>query len=142
MAFLKFFSKEKKEDLDKGLEKTIYTTFLASAFRSIRFGITEAHGRGQAIQMNYLLDNGSFVATASGTFAVDTAKIRQGVIDLTREFLTLEAEGNYAKARQMMETLGVIRPNTQAVLDKLTGVPVDIAPRFVTAAQLTKSVGP
>src|SRR4029450_1438611 len=42
--------------LDKGLERTIYTTFLASAFRSIRFGITEAHGRGQAIQMNYLLD--------------------------------------------------------------------------------------
>ncbi len=124
--------------LDKGLEKTIYTTFLASAFRSIRFGITEAHGRGQAIQMNYLLDHGSFVVAADGTFAVDAAKIRQGVIDLTREFLTLEAEGNYAKAKQMIGTLGVIRPNTQAVLDKLTGVPVDIAPRFVTAMDLVK----
>jgi hypothetical protein len=124
--------------LDKGLEKTIYTTFLASAFRSIRFGITEAHGRGQAIQMNYLIDRGSFVPMANRTFAVDEAKIRQGVIDLTREFLTLEAEGNYAKAKQMIETLGVIRPNTQAVLDKLTGVPVDIAPRFVTAKDLAK----
>jgi hypothetical protein len=122
--------------LDNSLEKTMYTTFLASAFRSIRFGITEAHGRGQAIQMNYLLDHGAFTATPNGTFAVDNAKIRQGVIDLTREFLTLEAEGNYAKAKQMIETLGVVRPNTQAVLDKLTGVPVDIAPRFVTAMDL------
>jgi hypothetical protein len=124
--------------LDKGLENTIYTTFLASAFRSIRFGINEAHGRGQAIQMNYLLDRASFVVSADGTFAVDRAKIRQGVLDLTREFLTLEAEGNYAVAKQMMEKLGVIRPNTKAVLDKLTSVPVDIAPRFVTAMDLLK----
>jgi Peptidase family M49 len=124
--------------LQRGLENTIYTTFLASAFRSIRFGINEAHGRGQAIQMNYLLDHGSFVANPDGTFQVDQAKIRQGVIDLTREFLTLEAEGNYAKAKQMIETLGVIRPNTKAVLDRLTGVPVDIAPRFVTARDLLK----
>jgi hypothetical protein len=124
--------------LDKGLENTIYTTFLASAFRSIRFGINEAHGRGQAIQMNYLLDRGSFVVSADGTFAVDRAKIRQGVIDLTREFLTLEAEGSYAVAKQMMEKLGVIRPTTKALLDKLTSVPVDIAPRFVTAAELLK----
>ncbi|MGH9386947.1 MAG: dipeptidyl-peptidase 3 family protein [Vicinamibacterales bacterium] len=127
-----------KGALDKGLEKTIYTTFLASAFRSIRFGITEAHGRGQAIQMNYLLDHGAFTAGANGTFAVDGSKIRQGVIDLTRELLTLEAEGNYAKAKQLIETLGVIHPNTKAVLDKLSGVPVDIAPRFVTANDLVK----
>ncbi len=45
--------------LDKSFERTMYTTFLASAFRSIRFGINEAHGRGQAIQLNYLLDQGA-----------------------------------------------------------------------------------
>ena len=38
----------------------MYTTFLASAFRSIRFGVNEAHGRGIAIQLNYLLDHGAF----------------------------------------------------------------------------------
>jgi len=124
--------------LDKGLEKTIYTTFLASAFRSLRFGINEAHGRGQAIQLNYLLDQGGFTVNADGTFAVDTAKIRDAVTALTREIMTLQAEGSYAKAKQMIETLGVLRPPTKAVLDKLTAVPVDIEPRFVTALDLLK----
>ena len=48
----------------------MYTTFLASTFRSIRFGINEAHGKGIALQLNYLLDNGGFVVNPDGTFAV------------------------------------------------------------------------
>ena len=127
-----------KGQLDKGLEQTIYTTFLASAFRSLRFGINEAHGRGQAIQLNFLLDQGAFKVNADGTFAVDTAKIRNGVTALTREIMTLQAEGSYAKAKQMIDTLGVIRPPTKALLDRLTSVPVDIEPRFVTALELMK----
>ena len=127
-----------KGELDKGLEKTMYTTFLASAFRSLRFGINEAHGRGQAIQLNYLLDQGGFKVNADGTFAVDTAKIRDAVTALTREIMTLQAEGSYAKAKAMIDTLGVLRPPTKALLDKLTSVPVDIEPRFVTALDLLK----
>lgn len=131
-----------KGQLDQGLEKTIYTTFLASAFRSLRFGINEAHGRGQAIQLNYLLDKGGFTVNADGTFAVDTTKIRDAVIALTGEIMTLQAEGSYAKAKAMIDTLGVIRPQTKALLDKLTSVPVDIEPRFVTALDLVKQGTP
>ena len=65
--------------LDRSLERTMYTTFLASAFRSIRFGIDEAHGRGQALQLNYLLDAGAFRVAADGTFAVDPAKVKDAV---------------------------------------------------------------
>ena len=127
-----------KGQLDKSLEKTMDTTFLASAFRSLRFGVNEAHGRGQAIQLNFLLDQGGFKVNADGTFAVDTAKIRDGVTALTKEIMTLQAEGSYAKAKQMIDTLGVIRPQTKALLDRLTAVPVDIEPRFVTALELVK----
>jgi hypothetical protein len=127
-----------KGQLDKALEKTMYTTFLASAFRSIRFGINEAHGRGQAIQLNYLLDRGGFKVNADGTFSVDAAKIREAVVGLTREIMTLQAEGAYAKARAMIDTLGVIRPETKRVLDRLMDVPVDIEPRFTTAEQLLR----
>ena len=127
-----------KGQIDKALEKTMYTTFLASSFRSLRFGINEAHGRGQAIQLNYLLDKGGFKVNGDGTFSVDAGKIRDAVIALTREIMTLQAEGSYAKAKQMIDTLGVLRPPTKAVLDRLTAVPVDIEPRFVTAIDLLK----
>lgn len=127
-----------KGQLDKSFERTMYTTFLASAFRSLRFGVNEAHGRGQAIQLNYLLDKGAFKVNADGTFSVDAAKIRDAVSSLTRDIMTLQAEGSYQKAKQLIDTLGVIRPQTKAVLDKLTNVPVDIEPRFVTAIDLLK----
>jgi hypothetical protein len=123
-------------EIDKTLETTMYTTFLASAFRSIRFGINEAHGRGQAMQLNYLLDQGAFVVNADGTFSVAVTKVRDGVTSLTREIMTLQAEGSYEKARAMIDRLGVIRTETKAVLDRLADVPVDIEPRFVTAATL------
>ncbi len=127
-----------KGQLDKSFERTMYTTFLASAFRSLRFGVNEAHGRGQAIQLNYLLDKGAFKVNTDGTFSVDAARIRDAVSSLTRDIMTLQAEGSYQKARQLIDTLGVIRPQTKAVLDKLTNVPVDIEPRFVTAIDLLK----
>jgi hypothetical protein len=122
--------------LDKVFERTMYTTFLASAFRSIRFGINEAHGRGQAIQVNYFLDKGAFRVNPDGTFTVDGAKIRQAVIDLTREIMTLQAEGSYAKAKAMSDKLGVVRPEVQRVLERLADIPIDIEPRFATAEQL------
>ena len=116
--------------LDKGLERTMYTTFLASAFRSIRFGLNEAHGRGVALQLNSLLDAGAFTVRPDGTFTVDRAKVRAGVEALTREILTIQAEGDAAKAKELIATRAVIRPPVQKILDRLAAVPVDIEPRF------------
>ncbi len=125
-----------KGTLDRQLERTMYKTFLASAFRSIRFGITEAHGRGTAIQVNYLLDFGAFVVSRDGTFSVNPAKIKDGIAALTRELMILEAQGCYSKAKDSIVKLGIVRPEVQRVLDKLAGVPVDIEPIFVTTTKL------
>jgi hypothetical protein len=119
--------------IDPGITQTMYTTFLASAFRSIRFGINEAHGRGIAVQLNSLLDAGAFKVLPGGTFAVDEAKVADAVTALTRDIMTLEAEGNYAKAKDLLDRLGVVRPPVQKVLDRLTSVPVDIEPNFTSA---------
>ena len=124
------------QKLDKALDQTMYVTYLASMFRSIRFGITEAHGRGVALQLNYFLDNGGVTVAQDGTFAVNQERIKQNVLALTRDLMTMQAVGDYGAAKQMLEKLAVVRPQTQAVLDKLTAVPVDIEPRFVTAEQL------
>jgi len=122
--------------LPKPLERPLYTTYLASAFRSIRFGINEAHGRGVAVQMNYLLDQGGFVAHDDGTFSVDLVKVKAGVTGLTREIMTIQAEGDYGKAVALRDRLGVVRPVVKRALDKLMAVPVDIEPRFTTADEL------
>ena len=122
--------------LDKAFDQTMYTTYLASMFRSIRFGINEAHGRGVALQLNYFLDNGGVKVASDGTFTVDPPRIRQNVIDLTRDIMTMQAVGDYAAAKQLIDKLVSIRPPVQVVLDKLKDVPVDIEPRFVTAAGL------
>jgi len=122
--------------LEKKYEQTMYTTYLASMFRSIRFGLNEAHGRGVAMQLNYFLDHGGVTVAADGTFAVNPGRIKQNVVDLTRDIMTMQAVGDYAAAKQMIAQLAVVRPPVQRVLDRLSGVPVDIEPRFVTAAQL------
>ena len=90
--------------LDKSMERQIYTTFLASAFRSIRFGVNEAHGRGVAVQLNYLLDQGGFTVRPDGTFAVNHDQIKAGVIALTKEIMTIQAQGDYAKAKALGES--------------------------------------
>ncbi|MFS2004406.1 dipeptidyl-peptidase 3 family protein [Duganella sp. CT11-25] len=117
-------------------ERKLYTTFLASAFRTLHFGLTDSHARGMAIQMNYILDKGGFVSHGDGTFAVDFKKIKQAVIDLDREFLTIEATGDYARAKDMMTRYVVIRPDVRKALDKMKSVPNDIRPAFKTANTL------
>jgi hypothetical protein len=125
--------------LPKTMEQTIYTTFLASTFRSIRFGINEAHGKGIAVQLNYFLDQKAVTVNADGTFAVQAEAMKKAVTSLTHDIMTLQAEGSYTKAQDLLTRLGVIRPEVQKVLDRLIDVPVDIAPRFVTAESFAQS---
>jgi hypothetical protein len=128
-----------KSSLGQGAaaERKLYNTFLASAFRTLHFGLTDSHARGMAIQVNYLLDKGGFVSHGDGTFSVDFNKIKGAVADLDREFLTIEATGDYARAQAFMKQYVVIRPDVQKALDKMKAVPNDIRPAFTTAAKLT-----
>jgi Peptidase family M49 len=121
---------------DTTAHRQLYTTFLASAFRTLRFGTAEAHGKGMALQFNYLVDKGGFVPNPNGTYSVDMDKIGSAVSDLTGELLTIEATGDYAKAKDMLTRLGLIRPAVQRRLDVMKDIPVDIAPKFVAADQL------
>jgi hypothetical protein len=122
--------------LDRADERAMYTTFLASAFRTLRFGMNESHAKGMALQVNYLLDAGGFRVNPDGSFSLDLRKTKKGVTALAHDLLTLQATGNYDDGKRILERLVVIRPEVQVVLDRLDGVPVDIRPRFVTAADL------
>ena len=113
-------------------ERQLYTTYLASAFRTMRFGLQDAHARGQAMQFNYFLDKDAFTANADGTFSVDAAKMKDAVASLDHELLTLEATGDYAGAKKWMDQLGALRPEVQQALARLKSVPTDIEPTFET----------
>jgi hypothetical protein len=120
--------------LDKAMEHPMYVTYLASTFRTVRFGLNEAHGKGMALQCNYLMDEGGIVFnTKRHTFSIDFEKIKPAVRKLTGEIMTIQAEGSYDKARALLDRYGTLRPEMQALLKKLTAIPVDIQPTFPLA---------
>lgn len=122
--------------IDKKQERSMYATFLASTFRTLRFGLGDAHAKGMTLQVNYLLDHGAIRIGKDGLFSLDLAKTKKAVAGLTHDIMTLQAHGDYAGVKQLFERMVVIRPEVQHVIDRLASVPVDIAPKFTTAAEL------
>ena len=116
--------------------KSLGPTVLAGMFRSIRFGLNEAHGKGTAVQLNWLLDAGAFKVLPDGRFTLVPEKVGPAFEALARELLTIEATGDKARAKALLDRLAVHRPETERVLARLGKVPVDIAPRYLTAEKL------
>jgi hypothetical protein len=117
--------------VDKATEEKMYVTYLAGMFRSIRFGVNDAHGRGMALQFNYLTDAGAVrYDEASGRYRVDVAAAKDAVRKLTGEIMTIQAEGDYEAAKRLLEQNAVVRPAMQKTLGGLRNIPVDIAPSF------------
>ncbi|PIA15765.1 MutT/nudix family protein [Coemansia reversa NRRL 1564] len=118
--------------IDNITMRQFYTTYLASAFRSIRFGLSEAHGLGQAMQLNYLLEKGGFTySKADGKFGVDMDKITQAVSDLTRDIMLIQGDGDKQRAIEFKDKYGNISAPVKAALDSMKSVPIDIAPIWV-----------
>jgi hypothetical protein len=116
-------------------EAKLYTTYLASSFRTLRFGLNEAHGKGMALQFGFLAERGAFVLK-DGCWEADARKMREAIRDLAREILKIEATGDYHGAKRMLAGLETMRPDVAETLKKVAGVPIDIAPRFVTAEEI------
>ena len=105
-----------------------YVTFLASLFRSIRFGAASSHGRANVVAFNFLQARGAFTRDASGKYRVDMQKMREGADALSQRILTIQGDGDYESAGRMYEELGKIGPVLAADLARLgaKSIPVDI----------------
>jgi hypothetical protein len=87
-----------------------------------------------ALQFNYLLENGAFeYDEKTNKFSVNFEKIKDAMKKLTGEIMTIQAEGSYDKAKAMLDKYAVMHPSMQKILDKLTDIPVDIAPHYPLA---------
>jgi len=106
-----------------------YVTFMTSIFRSIRFGAASAHGKANMVRFNFFLDEGAFVRDPeTGRYRVDFEKMGTAMENLSRLILTLQGDGDYEGAKELTDSKGIITPQLQADLDRLTNasIPVDI----------------
>jgi hypothetical protein len=116
-------------------ERQLLATYAGLMFRSTRFGVGEAHGRGTAIQWNWLRERGAVTPIAGGKYTVDFAKSRDAVRDLATELLTIEATGDYARAKTLLDKYGKETPEMTAVNATLKDIPIDITPVFAAAGE-------
>ncbi|KAI4355865.1 hypothetical protein L6164_004596 [Bauhinia variegata] len=130
--------------LSESLLKSMYVSFLAGCFRSVRFGLEEAHGKGQALQFNWLYEKGAFTLHSDDKFSVDFSKIEGAVESLSREILTIQAKGDKEAAGLLLREYGVMTEPLKVALKKLehVQVPVDIVPSFPIADEILKTREP
>jgi hypothetical protein len=127
---------------EKQLEGSLddyYVTFVASVFRSVRFGASSAHGKANMITFNTLLSQGAIVLEEKGkpaadggaekrTYKVDVAKMRLVISDLAAELLRLQGNGISQDVKAVLNTRGVIGASLQMDLKRIesAGIPVDL----------------
>lgn len=131
-------------DLLLGIDQKWFTAFDAKSllatdaglmFRGMRFGISEAHGRGTAIQWNWYREKGGIVPTKDNHYTVDFTKMREAVRSLANELLMIEASGDYDRAKRLLEAYGKVTPEMEKVTATLKDIPVDIAPVYTAAGE-------
>ncbi|XP_024028512.1 nudix hydrolase 3 isoform X1 [Morus notabilis] len=124
--------------LPKSLLKSMYVSFLAGCFRSVRFGLEEAHGKGQALQFNWLYEKGAFILHSDEKFSVDFTKVEGAVESLSREILTIQAKGDKEAANLLLQKYCKLTEPLNIALGKLENVqvPVDIVPSFPIANRI------
>jgi hypothetical protein len=116
-------------------ERQLFATYAGLMFRSMRFGIDEAHGRGTALQWNWFRERGAITPAGGGKYTVDFAKMRDAVRDLATELLTIEATGDFDRANTLLSKYGVETPEMQSVIAMLKDIPVDIWPVYPAAGE-------
>jgi len=115
------------------LREALDATYLAGLFRSARFGLHEAHGRGVVAQFNYLLEKGAIQVDDDGRYAVVADQFAIGIEALLHNLLMLQATGDYEGTMAFLDTYGVPTPELEAAIGRLTGVPVDVVPAYPQA---------
>ena len=116
-----------KGELEEDLKDNM-VTFMAGIFRSVRFGASSAHGKANMIRFNFFKEKGAFSRNEDGTYKVNFDKMETAMEDLSNLILTLQGDGDYDGVAKLVDEKGIISPELQADLDRLTNanIPVDV----------------
>ncbi len=117
--------------IPKEQQNPTYASYVAGIFRTVRFGVAEAHGHGEIMQFNYYVEQGAISRDAStGLYAIDFAKMPGAIASLAKELLEQEATGDKARTDAWFKKYGDMPPELAAQLAKISDIPVDIDPQF------------
>jgi len=106
-----------------------YASEVAGIFRTVRFGVAEAHGRAEMMEFNYFSERGVIAReAASGRYVIDLDHMPEAVAALAKELLEQEATGNRARVEAWFTKYGSMPPTLAKALEAASGVPVDIDP--------------
>ena len=120
-----------KGTFPESFENEIWVTALAGIFRSTRFGINEAHGGGNAIIYNFLIEKGGFEFNKeTEKVKVNFEKIGPALEELASLVLMIQAKGDYQGAKDFITKYVVLSPSLKFLQEKLNVLPVDIKPVY------------
>ena len=109
----------------------LLATYFAGIFRSVRFGIDEAHGRGAAMQYSYLKEKGAFDWDGGARrFRIDYGRMESGLKDLLAELVRLQGNGDYAGTKAFFDRHARLDEYARSVLATAAGIPTDIQPVY------------
>lgn len=126
----------KRGEMKKSFREELLISYFAGLFRSVRFGVAEAHGRGAAVQINRFLEEKAATYDAkAGTFKVDLKQLEKSIEKLTRDLCVLQHNGDKAAAKDLLDRYGIMSPAMKKALAKVTSVPVDLQPYYPLAGE-------
>ncbi len=105
-----------------------YVTFMASIFRSIRFGASSAHGKANLMRYNYFKDKEAFTKNEDGTYTIHFQNMQEAMNELSGLILTLQGNGDYEGVKNLMQRESVMDDELKDDLERLQkeAIPVDI----------------
>ena len=117
--------------IPKEKQNQTYASYVAGIFRTVRFGVAEAHGAGEIMQFNYLTEQGAIRRDdASGLYVIEFDKIPAAMASLAKELLEQEATGDRARTEVWFKKYGTMPTALADLLDKTADIPVDVDPLF------------
>lgn len=117
----------KKGEIEGNI-KEYMTTFMASIFRSVRFGASSAHGKANMIRFNFFKEKEAFIKNQDGTYRVNYDKMEQAMKELSSIILTLQGNGDYEGVAKLVAEKGKITSELKEDLQRLSdeNIPVDV----------------
>jgi hypothetical protein len=117
--------------IPKGKLEEFYASYVGGVFRTVRFGVAEAHGQAEMMELNYLIERGAVTRESSGRYAIDYEKIPGAIADLAKELLEIEATGDRQRAENWFAKYDKMSDEMKGALQKKTAdIPVDVDPVY------------